>query len=267
MISIQVSVQQHTTTSIPSMIHAHIKLGRSSVSSPLAVSNTPLVDLICEPLGKIPFLVDPGFCSLALKHRLHALCGSKRTFDGDDELPPFKKARTLGFPLLPQCPVLTIPNANKVLRFANAHEPEIIPDSQHDYDCDARWYSRGEYNAFRQDMKMNFFMHSMYMRRNSLSQQEKHPGVQVRPPQDMCIRGLEKFCFHSNHEAVVKDTRKLRMQAVLDQQSVQRALGYKDPMAIRVVAELYSQKVIVQGLERAADDYRAVLYGWSRKSI
>jgi hypothetical protein len=225
------------------------------------------MDLISEPLGKFSLLADPGLCNPALDKRLLALCGSKRTFDGDDDLPTFKKARTLDFPLLPQFPALPVPKKSKVLRFANAHEPEIIPDSQHDYDCDARWYSRSEYNAFRQDMKMNFFMHSMYMRRNSLSQQDKHTDVQVRPPQDMCIRGLEKFCFHSNHEAVVKDARKLRMQAVLDQQSVQRALGYEDPVAIRVVAELYSEKVILQALERAADDCRAVLYGWSRKSI
>jgi hypothetical protein len=264
MISIQVSVQQHTTTSLPSMIHAHIKLGRIPESSPLPLSNTPLMDLLPEPLGKLPYLLNTKFSSIDVGQRLLAICGSKRSYDNDGGLPPFKKSRTLDFPL--QFQVLPMPKSTKVLRFANVQEPEIIPDSRQEYDCDARWYSRSEYNSFRQDMKMNFFMHSMYMRRNSLSQQN-HTDARVSPPQDMCIRGLEKVCFYSNHEAVFQDTRKLQMQAVLDQQSVQRALGYEDPMAIRVVAELYSQKVVLQALGRAADDYRSVLYGCSRKSV
>ena len=96
---------------------------------------------------------------------------------------------------------------------------EIIPRKQgEEYQCHSRWYTRWEYNVFRQDIKMNFFMHSLWMKN---AEQHAHQG-NVPPPADMCVRGLEKFCFYSN-QAVVKDMRRLRMQAVLDQQRIQGA--------------------------------------------
>ncbi|CAB9525276.1 expressed unknown protein [Seminavis robusta] len=282
MISIQVSVQHPTT-----MIQAHIKLGvprscgSTSVSTPSAQPNMPLTDYLSptESMGKLPPLVDPLMSTFALEQRLLALRSLKRSSCSDTDdcfFPPSKRSRrTSATTSLIEFPsILDFSSSSssstssppaptkKSVRFASQEPTDIISQNDDNYDCEARWYSRAEYNAFRQDMRQNFFMHSMYMRRNSLprTQYDSIP----RPPKDLCIRGLEKFCFH---DVVGKDARKLRLQAVLDQQGVQQALGNDDPMAIRVVAELHSQKVCQQALARAADDFRAVLYGWSRKSI
>lgn len=147
-----------------------------------------------------------------------------------------------------------LPKHKKTARFVTDESKlyEMIPITQgEEYDCEARWYSRSEYNSFRQDMKMNFFMHSLWMRNVEQQQQED-----MQPPKDLCIRGLEKFCFYSN-QAAMKDMRLLRLQAVLDQQRIQKAVGTKDPMTTRVVAEILSQRVAEQALQRGAEDCEA----------
>ena len=125
---------------------------------------------------------------------------------------------------------------------------EVIPNQPGElYESDERWYSRSDYNSFRQDMKMNFFMHSLWMRNTQDHTQS------TSPPADMCIRGLEKFCFYSN-QADMKDMRRLRQQAILDQQDIQKALGEADPMTLRLVAEVLSNRALDQATERGATD-------------
>ena len=147
----------------------------------------------------------------------------------------------------------------KTVSFA-AQESELLqviptPEGE-EYSFEDRWYSRGDYNEFRQDMKMNFFLHSMWMRKS----QQKQPATspRARPPKEICIRGLEKFCFYSN-QAAVKEMRRTRLNAVLDQQRIQKAVGIDDPMTIRMVAEVLSRRVAEQALERGTDDYRSAL--------
>lgn len=149
---------------------------------------------------------------------------------------------------------LDLSTNKKTVRFvtdeSKLHEVIPVPGGE-EYDCQARWYTRSEYNAFRQDMKMNFFMHSLWMRNVERQQQD------VPPPKDLCVRGLEKFCFYSN-QAAVKDMRQLRLNAVLDQQRIQKVIGAEDPLTIRLVAEILSQRVSDQALQRGTEDCKAV---------
>ena len=163
----------------------------------------------------------------------------------------------------PSALALMIPTTNKTSTTASNDEND-------GYDADVRWYSRQEYNDFRNDMKLNFFMHSSFLQKQK---QDKHKVV--IPPPDLCIRGLEKLCVYahafmmtpaatpttmacSSMGGADADLRKVRFVAVLDQQQIQRAVGHSDEDMIRLVAEVLSKRNCDYALARATQDYQEV---------
>jgi hypothetical protein len=106
------------------------------------------------------------------------------------------------------------------------------------------WYKKDEYAGFRKSMKKDI---STFRRTKDLQLFARTTNY--------CIRGLEKHCYPKEHEDI-KNMKRLRIEAVLDQQSFQRAMGLNDPHTLGLVAEVLSNRSCNQALVFAAMDVK-----------
>lgn len=165
----------------------------------------------------------------------------------------------------------------KCVSFSDS-EAEVIPTQANDAAAAAKektWYTRQDYAAFRQDMKVDYLIHELLKRRSP-------DAAPLEVPEDHCIRGLEKICTSSSSstttattsnatdntttattddistESIVssnyKEMRHQRITAVLDQQRVQRIIGMADPEILSTIAQVLSKRACDQALLQAAED-------------
>jgi hypothetical protein len=109
-------------------------------------------------------------------------------------------------------------------------------------DLPTTWYNHKEYADFRGNMMADIMAY-----RNAA---DVHSFFQSN---HFCVRGLEKYCFPETHE-LSKTMKRKRIEAVLDQQLIQRAIGSHDPQTLGLVAEVLAERSCKHALDMAAID-------------
>jgi hypothetical protein len=122
---------------------------------------------------------------------------------------------------------------------------QVIPAPAFAYDSSitpTRWYRRQDYAAFKATIKQDVMHMALLCHSDSLRKLDfsEHSVV-----------GIEKYCRAAKEQISAKQAQKQLVQAVLDQQALQKVLNLKDEETMRLTSLVYTQQGTLLALQRA----------------
>lgn len=122
---------------------------------------------------------------------------------------------------------------------------QVIPTPPCAYDSSLtpwRWYRRQDYAAFKATIKQDVMHMALLCHSDSLRQLDfsEHSVV-----------GIEKYCRAGQEQISARRAQKQLVQAVLDQQALQKTLNLKDAETMRLTSLVYTQHGTLLAMQRA----------------
>lgn len=104
------------------------------------------------------------------------------------------------------------------------------------------WYTPHDYATFRKNAKRDVLHMTFAARENQMAQLDFA---------EVSVVGLEKYCCSSSDIDQMRDERKRLVQAVLDQQCLQKVLGVNDPEMILMMSQVHTHTASQKAQDRA----------------
>ena len=104
------------------------------------------------------------------------------------------------------------------------------------------WYNVNDYTAFKKNMKRDVYYLASLCRAKTCQQMDTNEYSPL---------GLEKYCCSSSEQKQSKATKQQRITAVLEQQKLQKQMGYHNDEAIRLMGHVLSQQAVQKAIARA----------------
>ncbi|CAB9499431.1 expressed unknown protein [Seminavis robusta] len=166
----------------------------------------------------------------------------------EDEIPLSFPSLNLNLSLTEEVkPTVSLDN-KKTVTFAVALTEDITSATgTGSYTLDASlkssiWYSKADYVSFKAAIRRDVTHMAMLCHRDSLRKLDFN---------EHSVVGIEKYCCSSQEQIKARSIQKQLVQAVLDQQTLQKTLNLKDEETMRMISLVYTHQGIQQALLRA----------------
>ena len=126
----------------------------------------------------------------------------------------------------------------KTVEFTDNGE-EII---ERDYCTADQWYNRQDYSDFRVNVRKEVMHLAELVYNDNLCSADFN---------EQTVVGIEKYCCSEAQQDSTRSSRAQLVRAVLEQQSMQRVIGTKDPEMIAMLSQFHTQESTQRAQERA----------------
>lgn len=189
-------------------------------------SNSDDTRILCELMGNI------GCEEIsATTKRRQAAAACHPSPSASVALPSLKRQRTI---------------ETKSVKFAveiNEVIPTTTPTCTTVMVVEDQWYSGQDYVDFKKNVRRDVMHMTLFA--------GHHDSLRHLDFSQHSVVGIEKYCSSTHEQHAVKGARAQLVQAVLDQQALQRFLGMTDPETIRMMSQLHTHTSSQRAIQRA----------------